>query len=143
MSRSELQAKLDEIRATRTEVLQCLQDVPDSDTDLETPTSRTWRNLGIILLRFGDHMREHGNQIAGIRQALGRGPTDVQRKLGEAEEAWGELLGAVAGLTDSDLDVAPEAGGWSTRETLDHILQAETHYLEAVKSAFRQRASES
>ncbi len=142
MSRSELQAKLDEIRALRTEVLQYLQDVPDSDTDLETPAARTWRNLGIILLRFGDHMREHGNQIAGIRQAVGRGPTDVQRKLGAAEAAWGELLGAVAGLTDADLDAVPETGGWSMRETLDHILQAEAHYLDAVRSAFRQRASE-
>ena len=111
MSRSELQTKLDEIRAVRTEVLQCLQDVPDTDTDLETPDLRTWHNLGIVLLRFGDHMREHGNQIANIRQALGNGPTDVQRKLGAAEAAWGELLGVVTGLTDSDLDAVPEAGG--------------------------------
>jgi len=127
MSRHELQAKLDEIRAVRTEVLQYLQDVPDADTDLETPDLRTWRNLGIVLLRFGDHMREHGNQIAGIRQALGSGPTDVQRKLGAAEEAWGALLGVVAGLSDADLDAAPETGSWSIRETLDHILSAEKY----------------
>ena len=139
MSRSELQTKLDEIRAVRTEVLQCLQDVPDTDTDLETPDLRTWHNLGIVLLRFGDHMREHGNQIANIRQALGNGPTDVQRKLGAAEAAWGELLGVVTGLTDSDLDAVPEAGGWSIRETLDHILSAEMHYLDAVKSAYQQQ----
>ncbi len=139
MSRSDLQAKLDEIRAARTEVLQYLQDLPDADTDLETPL-RTWRNLGIVLLRFGDHMREHGNQIAGIRQTLGHGPTDVQRKLGEAEAAWGELLGVVTGLTDADLDAIPEAGGWSIRETLDHILAAEIHYLEAIKTAYQQRS---
>jgi len=139
MSRHELQAKLDEIRAVRTEVLQYLQDVPDADTDLETPDLRTWRNLGIVLLRFGDHMREHGNQIAGIRQALGSGPTDVQRKLGAAEEAWGALLGVVAGLSDADLDAAPETGGWSIRETLDHILSAEKYYLAGVKSAYQQQ----
>ncbi len=139
MSRSELQAKLDEIQVVRTEVLECLQDIPDKDTELETPDLRMWRNLGIVLLRFGDHMREHRNQIAGIRQNLGRGPTDVQRKLGEAEEAWGSLLGVMTGLADADLDTVPETGGWSIRETLDHILQTEVYFLNGIKSAYSQQ----
>ena len=139
MSRNELQAKLDEIRTVRTEVLDRLLDAPDTDSDLEITEIRSWRSLGIVLLRFGDHMREHKNQISGIRQELAEGPTDVQRKLASAEEAWGELLGVVAGLTDSDLDAEPKSEGWTIRQTLDHILQAEVNYLNGVKTAYQQR----
>lgn len=142
MSRSELQSKLDEIRAVRTEVLDLLEYAPDDDTQLSIPEMRTARNLGAALLRFGDHMREHRNQVNGVRQALGRGPSDVQRKLADAEIAWGQLLASVTGLTDADLDAQPEDGGWTVRETLDHILQAEVYYLNGAKAAYSQNDKE-
>ena len=142
MARTELNAKLEQIRAVRREVLDLLQDAPDADAALATPELRLWRNLGIVLLRFGDHMREHGNQIAGARQATGAGLSDVQRKLAEAEKAWGDLLGAVVGLTDADLDRAPDEGAWTVRETLDHILAAEENYLAGVRAGYAQRAAE-
>ena len=142
MARTELNAKLEQIRAVRCEVLDLLQDAPDADAALATPELRLWRNLGIVLLRFGDHMREHGNQIAGARQATGAGPSDVQRKLAEAEKAWGDLLGAVVGLTDADLDRVPDEGAWTVRETLDHILAAEENYLAGVRAGYAQRAAE-
>lgn len=142
MARTELNAKLEQIRAVRREVLDLLQDAPDADAALATPELRLWRNLGIVLLRFGDHMREHGNQIAGARQATGVGLSDVQRKLAEAEKAWGDLLGAVVGLTDADLDRVPDEGAWTVRETLDHILAAEENYLAGVRAGYAQRAAE-
>lgn len=142
MARTELNAKLEQIRAVRCEVLDLLQDAPDADAALATPELRLWRNLGIVLLRFGDHMREHGNQIAGARQATGAGLSDVQRKLAEAEKAWGDLLGAVVGLTDADLDRVPDEGAWTVRETLDHILAAEENYLAGVRAGYAQRAAE-
>lgn len=141
MARTELTARLDEIRTLRNEVRALLEDIPDTDTDMETPGLRSWRNLGVVLLRFGDHMREHANQIAGARQELGSMPSDVQRKLAEAERAWGQLLGTLVGLDDEDLDRRPASGAWTIRETLDHILASETHYLEAVRAGYRQRGT--
>lgn len=142
MTRTDLQSKLDEIRAVRNESLALLQDAPDSDTEIPTPDLRMWRNLGVVLLRFGDHMREHRNQVNGIRQSLGRGPSDVQRKLADAEIAWGQLLAAVTGLADEDLDAQPEDGGWTVRETLDHILQTEIWFLQGIKNAYDRRSPE-
>ena len=74
-------------------------------------------------------MREHNNQIAGTRQTIHVGYTDTQRNLAEAERAWGHLLGTMVGLTDEDLDRAPEEESWTIRETLAHMLWAETRYM--------------
>lgn len=142
MSRTELETKLEEIRAVRTEVLELLTALTDTETALETPDLGMSRNLGMALLRFGDHMREHKNQLVGARQSLGIGPTDAQRKLGDAEVTWGQLLGAVVGLSDSDLDTVPAEGEWSIRETLDHIHTGEQYYLKGVKSALSQTDQE-
>ncbi len=140
MARTELNAKLEEIRNRRHEVLSLLQDVEDAHASLSTEQwSNTWPTVGILFLRFGDHMREHANQITGARQALQANYTDTQRKLAEAERGWGHLLGTVVGLTDEDLDRVPEAGAWTIRETLDHILMAESRYLEAIQAALQER----
>ncbi len=130
MSRNELQTKLDEIRAVRTVFLDRLLDAPDADSDLEMTELNSLRTLGAVVIRFGDHRRDLKNQISEIRQDLGTSSTDMQSKLASAEEDWGEFLGVVAGLTDSDLDVVPKSGGWTNRETLDRILQEDVYYFE-------------
>lgn len=142
MSRTELKAKLDEIRAVREQALTELQDLPDADTAVATEGLRLWSTVSVALLRFGDHMREHANQVSGARQGVEAHPSDVQRKLAEAERAWGHLLAATVGLTDQDLDRSPGDGEWSVRETLDHILAAETRYLEGIRAGLRSRGSE-
>ncbi len=139
MARTELNAKLDEIRSRRNEVLARLQEVADTDASLSTEQWSMWPTVGVLFLRFGDHMREHANQITGARQALQANYTDTQRKLAEAERGWGHLLGTVVGLTDDDLDRVPEEGAWTIRQILDHILLAENRYLEAIQAALQER----
>lgn len=76
-------------------------------------------------------------RVAGGRRGQAN-YTDIQRKLAEAERAWGHLLGTLVGLTDDDLDRVPEDGAWTIRETLDHILWAETRYMGHIQAALQE-----
>ena len=123
---------LDDIRAAREETLAEL--VALTEDDFATPTDMVrWDDVRRVLLRFGDHMREHSNQLEAARYAIDRGPTMPQRMLAEGEVAGGKLLAATVGLEDEDLDAQPADGSWTVRQVLSHILESERNYLEAVR----------
>ena len=134
MSREALDRLLTEIRTRRKETLGELVGVTEEEFAYPTHVAR-WTELRRVLLRFGDHMREHANQVEGARASIGRAPTPPQRMLAEAELSWGKLLGATAGLTDADLTATPPDGGWSIQQVLDHIVQTEQWYLETIRAA--------
>jgi hypothetical protein len=132
MSNQDLTAILDEIRAARTQTLTELVDLTEGDFDTPTDIVR-WDDIRRVLLRFGDHMREHSNQLEAARYAIDRDPTMPQRMLSEGEVAWGKLLASTLGLEDEDLDVEPADGSWTIRQVLSHILETERHYLETIR----------
>ncbi|HEY66589.1 MAG TPA: DinB family protein [Caldilineae bacterium] len=134
MSRDQLDALLAEIRALRDQTLSELTSMTEEEFAYRTEMPR-WDDVRRVLLRFGDHMREHATQVAGTRDAIGRGPTMPQRILAEAEVAWGRMLAAIVGLTDEDLDKAPPDGGWSIRQVLEHVRDTEKAYLDAIRRA--------
>ena len=93
-----LDAMLAEIRQLREQTLAAL--VYLTEDDFSTPTAMArWTSVRRVLLRFGDHMREHINQISGARAAIEREHTMPQRILAEAELAQGNLLAATVGRT--------------------------------------------
>ena len=96
---------------------------------------KRWDDIRRVLLRFGDHMREHATQVAGTRDRVQREPTMPRRILAEAEIAWGRLLAATVGLTDEDLDREPPDGGWTIRQVLEHVRATEGQYLNAIRAA--------
>lgn len=134
MNRTQLNDLLSEIRAAREQTLRALADVTEDEFTTPTDFPRS-NDLRRVLLRFGEHMREHASQIEGIRAGIGGAPTPPQRMLAEAELAWGRLLAATVNLTDDDLSSTPPDGGWTVEETLAHILQVEKWYLEVVLKA--------
>jgi hypothetical protein len=123
-----------EIRRFREETLAALSEIEESEFEVATQMER-WSEIRRVLLRFGDHMREHANQINGARAAVKLGPTMPQRILAESEIAWGLLLASIVGLSDDDLDQKPPGGSWSVREILAHIAQTERRYLQAIQDA--------
>lgn len=137
---SEVNELMAQIRAAREETLRSLIGVTEADFPLPTNMQR-WTEVRRILLRFGDHFREHANQIEHTRALLDRAPTMPQRMLQEAEMAYGKLCAALVGLTDEDLNAAPPDGGWSVRQVLEHALEGERNYLAVVLAALK--ASES
>ena len=74
MSRGELDALLREFRALRERTLAELQDVTEAEFDCPTNMPR-WTEIRRVLLRFGDHTREHANQVEGVRASIGRSPS--------------------------------------------------------------------
>lgn len=134
MSRERLDQMLAEIRQLREGTLAELAGLTEAEFPYPTDMVR-WTSVRRVLLRFGDHLREHGTQIAGTRTAIGREPTMPQLVLAEAEIAWGRLLAMTVGLTDEDLARKPADGSWSVQQVLEHIADSERGYLEAIREA--------
>lgn len=134
MSRDQINALLTEIRQCREETLTLCADLTEEDFPQPTEMVR-WDDVRRVLLRFGEHMREHASQIEGIRADLDRSPTPPQRMLAEAELVWGKLLAATVNLSDADLDAVPPSGGWTVRQTLEHLAQGERNYQAAIQRA--------
>jgi hypothetical protein len=88
MKNTKIISLMTEIRELRDESLgECLQLTED---DFATATdNERWDDIRRVLLRFGDHMREHANQIEEARVQIGQAPTMPQRMLAEGEIAWG------------------------------------------------------
>ena len=136
MSREQLDAMLDELRALRVQTLAELVHLMESDFHRPTEMQR-WTDVRRVLLRFGDHMREHANQVEGARVTIDRPPTMPQRMLAEAEVAWGKLLASTVGLTDEDCVATPPDGGWSIQQVLEHVIEGERGYLAAIRAALQ------
>ena len=134
MTRQQIDALLGQIRAVREETLATMSDATEADFAIPTDLKR-WDDLRRILLRFGEHMREHSNQLEDSRQKAGTGPTMPQRMLAEAERAWGQLLAATVGLNDESANQQPDDGSWPAMRVLEHILEVEQSYLAAAQRA--------
>lgn len=140
MSRAQLDQMLTDLRAQREETLAALNTVSEDEYAIPTDIER-WTEVRRLLLRFGDHMREHATQIKGIRVDVDRSPTMTQRILAESERTWGVLLAATVGLTDEDLDRQP-AEGWTIRQTFEHIAAVERSYYETIQAALEKARAE-
>jgi holo-[acyl-carrier protein] synthase len=133
-NREHLDARLVEIRHVRAQALVTLAALTEETLAYPTDIAR-WDDVRRVLLRFGDHMREHANQIDAVRVDAGRAPTVPQRILAEAEAAWGRLLASTVGLTDDDLHTKPSEEAQSIAEVLEQVLRSEQAYLRAIRAA--------
>lgn len=138
MSQERIHELLNELRDARERSLKELSDATPDEFSLPTNMQR-WDDLRRILLRFGDHMREHANQIEDTRRTTDQAHTMPQRMLAEGEVAWGKLLAALVGLRDEDISVKPPDGGWSIEEVLLHLIEGENNYLNHARSAREKR----
>lgn len=133
-NRAEVRQIIASIAEARRQVVEELADV--SRDVLETPTEGArWTEVRRVLLRFGDHPREHAVQIVAAREAIGAPPTMPQRILAKGQEGYGELLASLVGVTDADLDASPGAGEWTIRQVLEHVLKSERNYLASIQRA--------
>jgi hypothetical protein len=99
-----------------------------------------------MLLRRIDHLEEHALQVEDLlrnRFALPRSQT--QLIWGACQLSRGDLLAALVGLTDADLDdKAPDAPDeWPLRRILEHVNVVERYYtMDALHALARFRAGE-
>jgi hypothetical protein len=73
------------------------------------------------------HEKEHTIQVVKTLQALGLAQDEARLILGQLQEARGALEGLLIGLSDEDLDRAPE-GEWSIRQVIQHMMGTEDSY---------------
>ena len=135
---NETRKLLEELATARAETIAALTALEDEVLRFKT-TQWRWNTVRRVLLRFGDHPREHTTQLVAAREAIGAAHTMPQRMLARAQEAYGEFLGAVIGLEDDDLDKAPAAGEWTIRQILEHLLEGEKGYLAYIQKALQTR----
>ncbi|CAN5327959.1 hypothetical protein BH23CHL1_BH23CHL1_15240 [soil metagenome] len=143
---SDLQSVLDDIRTTRREMFVDLAQVPEEHLNKMTRWGYGPTNARYMFLRFSDHEEEHGLQIEHtLRGMLGWQPSHAQLILGAAERTRGDLLAALVGLTDDDLDAVPvePAGEWPLSQTLVHAIATEHSYrINTLHAVERHRAGE-
>ena len=129
-----------QLQGVQDEILSELASMETEELRYATDSPR-WNSVRRVMLRFGDHLREHTTQLVAAREAIGATQTMPQRMLARSMEAVGALHGALVGLDDSDLDESPEPGEWSPRQVLEHMIEVQAMYLEMVRSAREQSVS--
>jgi uncharacterized damage-inducible protein DinB len=124
----------DQLARLQAEMIDELSNLAREELRYATTNARA-NTLRRVLLRFGEHMREHTTQLVAAREDIGAAPTMPQRMLARAQESYGEMLAAMVGLSDDALDTVPEPGEWTPRQILEHIMQIQTVYLNLVREA--------
>jgi uncharacterized damage-inducible protein DinB len=108
------------------------------DADLEK--SFAWEEydedgLRFALLAAHLQLRETTATVAAARLGAGKPFTEAQRILAQIHEAYRDLIGALAGTSEEELDVAPPDEQWPLREILKHVLATEKGFLAAIEVA--------
>jgi DinB superfamily len=109
-----------------------------TDADLGRPY--TWEEydedgLRFALLTAHHLLRDAHANSAAKRLGAGQPFTEAQRILAQVHEAYRDLTGALAGVSDAELDAAPPDEQWPIREVLRHLLGAEMGFLAAIEVA--------
>lgn len=102
--------------------------------DADLPRRWLWRGdpTGWAELRYGFYRSSElldaaARRVAAALETAGTERTAGSRPLGQATAARWELHGALAGLSDADLD-RPAGDEWTLRQTLGHIVNVQRAY---------------
>jgi uncharacterized damage-inducible protein DinB len=91
------------------------------------------------------HEKQHTGQIWSVRDQLrllpGWGNQDLPALLADYYSSRAHLIAALFGLADDQLDAKPRDGGWTIRETVEHVLYSDRNSIDALHAEFRQSAS--
>lgn len=100
---------------------------------------------------YDSHLRElffHAYQALrelavdiNVARAVAAPPTMAQRVLAQHQIAWREFMGALAGVTDDDLDRIPAENEWSIRTIVEHVMGTELIFLLQIEWAIARRDS--
>jgi len=134
MSTKQVEGLLAELRQEREKTLAAVTMITREELRYTTGHSR-WSSGRRVMLRFADHLREHVLQVNLIRQRTGTAPAEPQMMLALAEQAWGDVLASVVGLSDEDLDRVPAPGQWSVRQVFQHMIKSEADYRNMIEKA--------
>jgi uncharacterized damage-inducible protein DinB len=88
------------------------------------------------------HEKQHTGQVWNVRDQLrllqGWGNQDLPTLLADYYSSRAQLVAALFGLDDDQLDAKPKDGGWSIRETIDHVLYWDRNSIDTLQAEFQQ-----
>jgi len=109
-----------------------------TEADLAKPTPHDWApTVGEFIAAVAEHKRDHVQQIATKRKALGLEQSPAQKSLADAMAAQGELNGGLIGLTDEDLEPVPEGQTWSIGQALEHVAGTDGWFLSEIEKVLK------
>ena len=108
-----------------------------SDADLDR--AYVWEayddGLRFALLTAHHLLRETTATVAAARLGAGKPFTEAQRILAQVHESYRDLTGALAGMSEAELDAKPPDDQWPVREVLEHVLGTEKAFLASIELA--------
>jgi uncharacterized damage-inducible protein DinB len=105
-----------------------------SDAELDDPSEHACAMGGSVrdLLNHNiDHERMHAGQVYSLRYSLRKMQKgQVDRLMAETLRERANLLAALVGLDDKDLDARSENDEWTIRQVVEHNLYWERHSID-------------
>ena len=124
-----------------TQTLDVLYDLPQDY--LQRPCAHGCARGGTardLLVHNIFHEKQHTGQVWSVRDQLrilqGWGNHDLPTLLAEYYTARAQLIAALFGLTDQDLDAKPPDEGWTVRETIEHVLYWDRNSIDAMAAEY-------
>jgi uncharacterized damage-inducible protein DinB len=105
-----------------------------SDAELDDPSEHPCAmggSLRDLLTHNIDHEQMHAGQIYSLRYGLRKMQKgQVDRLMAETLRARANLVAALIGLDDKDLDASAPDDGWTIRQVVEHTLYWERHSID-------------
>jgi uncharacterized damage-inducible protein DinB len=84
------------------------------------------------------HEKQHTGQVWSVRDQLralpGWNNQDLPALLADYYTSRAQLIAALFGLADQQIDAKPEDGGWTIRETVEHVLYWDRNSIDTLRS---------
>src|SRR5262245_48864769 len=138
----DVKAMIKRLQNSFNETLNVLYDLPQDY--LQQPCAHVCARGGTardLLVHNIVHEKQHTGQVWSVRDQLRRLPglnnQDLPTLLADYYTSRAQLIAALFGLADDQLDAKPEDGGWSIRETVDHVLDWDRNSIDTLQAEFR------
>jgi uncharacterized damage-inducible protein DinB len=128
-----MRAKHDDLNAK-------LGKVPENRMGDVGPWGQRQMPIRTMFYQLMNHEVEHTVHAVKTLRDLGIVTTEAQLIIGRLQEARGQLEGLLVGLSDEDLDKAPD-GEWSMFQVLEHFMETEDTYVNRIEQALTESPS--
>jgi uncharacterized damage-inducible protein DinB len=137
----EVKAIIKRLQESFNETLDALYDLPQEY--LQQPCAHGCARGGTardLLVHNIVHEKQHAGQVWSVRDQLrtlpGWGNHDLPTLLAEYYTARAQMITALFGLTDPQLDARPKDEGWTVRETIEHVLHWDRDSIDTLQAEY-------
>jgi hypothetical protein len=132
-----------QLAAERTETLRMLLSIDDAACRAPIEWYGRKQSVGHMLRQFTSHALDHFQHLHRLLQARGRTITEAQLLMMKAEAAQAEFTALVRSLSDEEFTAGgPNEGDWSAEQILEHVIERERRYRDAIRDALAQPRQE-